>query len=189
MAGDTGIELTRSYADEATLEGQGGLPFQTGKVVQRQTGEIYRFVQIRSSDTTYPRTGDVVKFTNTADGKAGKEVTITDTATDQIGAGVVMSSDGGFTDAQFVANANINLLRRNPDGNGNDYGRYIWIMVKGRTTLRQDLENSPQDGNALTMGSGDGKLALWDNSGTNDSPIVGHAIDASEKLVSVNFGV
>lgn len=194
MAGDTGIELDRCYSDEYSLNGagQGGVPFLPGKLVQRQTGEIYRFVQYQSGETTAAQKGDVVYYSNTTAGKAGMEVTIdSDDDSDRIPAGVLMAEDG-LKRETAMASPKTEANYKGPKAvseSGTYYaGQCGWIMVKGRTTLRQAIGNGAGDGDSLCASTtGDGTLEKTGSG--NERAQVGIAVDASAKLVSVDFPV
>ena len=143
----------------------GGIPFAAGDVheanaVGHPKGSVFKFVR-NDSGTGDPAAvkGNVVYYKG-ADGYANATIT-TDRTDGVLGAGVLLGAI--------------------------PVGGHGWIQTDGATTLNQDLENSPGDGDALALSATDGKLTLWDNSGTGDTPIVATAIDASAKKVALNF--
>ena len=138
----------------------GGLPWSPGKVVERHNEGAYKFVRFdNGSGNVTPQKGDVVVYKG--DTGYGAGTITTDYSDGNVAAGVLISE---------------------PPDQG-----YCWIQIRGSATLRQALENSPADGVGLTLGASDGTLALWDNSGTNDRPVVATCIDASAKRIACNF--
>lgn len=192
---NAGIELSRDYADEFALsgEGTGGTQVQPGKIFDRNSSEVYRFVQYRAAETTAAQKGDVVYYTNTDAGKAGMEVTIdSDDASDRIPAGIVMATNGLKGRDPAIASPKSSSDYDGPqhvkEGDPPSYfaGRCGWIMMKGRTTLRSAIGNGAGDGDSLCASTtGDGTLEK--TGAGNERAQVAIAVDASAKLVSVDF--
>ena len=199
----TGAETRLVYpADADNRVGQPGEGAEFGNVLPCDLGTIIDVAQRVGNDVTsedsisvnpgryklvrydpdatdqHPQTGDVVSYKGNT-GFADNVVTGDNSDGNDVGAGVIsafkvdISQSGATQGARTRANETLKA------------GMYCWIQISGRCTLRNAIGGSPADGGGLEVSDTD--FALQAQSGSSTRAQVAIAVDASAKLVSLNF--
>lgn len=152
----------------------GGVEFRAGDVHRSDDGREYMFVRFDDGSNVAAVVGNICVFKNAnPDRQMGSDPgnrdsqgkAVLEARSDEHPTVTSDYSDGVLAAGMFVS--------------APDDGNFCWIQTKGYAELNQAAENSPANGDGLTLGSTDGKLALWDNSGTGDKPMVATMIDNS----------
>ena len=126
---------------------------KVGDVFNGVDGKCYKFV-LYSAGALASAVGDVASYV----AESGTSVTVDVSASDNIGAGVLMSAPAD--------------------------GEYCWVQIKGVATVSTAL-TAGADGNALTtVGAGDRTL---DVSGAVTDAVCAYAIDASARIIMCDF--
>ena len=143
-----GADVSQTYA---ALD-EGKTP-KVGDVFDGNDGKSYKFV-LFSQGAVAAVAGNVTGYVS----ESSTAVTSDVSATDNIGAGVLMSAPAD--------------------------GEYCWIQIRGVATINTAL-TAGADGNALTLvGAGDGTL---DVSGAVTDAVCAYAIDASARIIFCAF--
>lgn len=146
--------------------------FAPGTVAQDEDGQVYKYVKLDNTTATVAGVaGDVVAYAAATGHSTSTVVTdFTDADAKPVGAGVLMATVAGLTTA----------------------AEYVWVKIKGTSTINLALAGTPADGDELMASTTDKTLTLRTYAGTTPAitaagALVAVAADASAKLVVCDF--